>query len=91
MIKLDVNNGVYTMDMWICLDQFQLAGTVSGQAAFDKPARQPALCRGETAENGKIEGNEETELNGIEGGDERSDEEETESTAKKNWQRQIGA
>ena len=21
MIKLDVNNGVYTMDMWICLDE----------------------------------------------------------------------
>ena len=48
MIKLDVNNGVYTMDMWICLDEngsgFQLAGTVSGQAAFDKPVRPAALC-----------------------------------------------
>ena len=21
VIKLDVNNGVYTMDMWICLDE----------------------------------------------------------------------
>ena len=21
MIKLDVNNGLYTMDMWICLDE----------------------------------------------------------------------
>ena len=48
-IKLDVNNGVYTMDMWICLDEtglvLQLAGTVSGQAAFDKPVRPAALCR----------------------------------------------
>ena len=22
MIKMDVNNGVYTMDMWICFDDF---------------------------------------------------------------------
>ena len=33
VIKLDVNNGVYTMDMWVCLDEtgpvFQLARTVS--------------------------------------------------------------
>ena len=21
VIKLDVNNGVYTMDMWVCLDE----------------------------------------------------------------------
>ena len=48
VIKLDVNNGVYTMDMLICLDEtglvFQLAGTVSGQAAFDKLVRPAALC-----------------------------------------------
>ena len=64
VIKLDVNNGVYTMDMWICLDEtdpaFSWAGTVSGQAAFDKPVRSEALCRGETAEDGKVERNEET-------------------------------
>ena len=64
VIKLDVNNGVYTMDMWICLDEtgpvFSWAGTVSGQATFDKPARSAALCRGETAEDGKVERHEET-------------------------------
>ena len=54
----------------------QLAGTVSGQAAFHKPVRPAALCRGETAENGKAERGEETELNGVEEGrDEMSDEE----------------
>ena len=25
VIKLDVNNGVYTMDMWICLDEVQFS------------------------------------------------------------------
>ena len=64
MIKLDVNNGVYTMDMWICLDEtdpaFSWAGTVSGQATFDKPVRSEALCRGDTAEDGKVKRNEET-------------------------------
>ena len=25
VIKLDVNNGVYTMDMWVCLDETGLA------------------------------------------------------------------
>ena len=29
---------------------FQLAGTVSGQAVFDKPVRPAALCRGVTTE-----------------------------------------
>ena len=49
---------------------------MSGQAAFDKPVRPAALCRGETAENGKAERGEETELNGVEEGrDEMSDEE----------------
>ena len=47
MTKMDVNNGVYTVDMRICLDEtglvFQLAGTVSGQPAFDKPVR-PEHC-----------------------------------------------
>ena len=80
VIKLDVNSGVYTMDMWICLDEtgpvFSWAGTVSGQAAFDKLVRRAKLCSGETAENGKAERGEETELNGVtEGRDEMSDEE----------------
>ena len=49
---------------------------MSGQAAFDKPVKPAALCRGETAENGKAERGEETELNGVEEErDEMSDEE----------------
>ena len=49
---------------------------MSGQAAFDKLVRLAALCRGETAENGKAERREETELSGVEEGrDEMSDEE----------------
>ena len=38
---------------------------MSGQAAFDKPVRPAALCRGETAKKEKVERNEETELNGV--------------------------
>ena len=68
---------------------FQLAGTVSGQTAFDKCVRLAALCRGETAENRKLEEDEETELNGIEEGQDQGGE--TELTVKKKWQRQIGA
>ena len=49
---------------------------MSGQAVFDKPVRPAALRRGETAEKGKVERNEETELNGVEEErDEMSDEE----------------
>ena len=39
VIKLDVNNGVRTMDMWICLDERSPVFSwqdVSGQTAFDK-------------------------------------------------------
>ena len=36
---------------------------MSGQAAFDKPVRPAALCRGETADKEKVE---RTELNGVE-------------------------
>ena len=39
---------------------------MSGQAAFDKPARPAALCRDETADTERVERNEETELNGVE-------------------------
>ena len=48
VIKLDVNNGVYTMDMWICLDE-------TGPVFSDKPVRPAALCTGEAAENRKEE------------------------------------
>ena len=61
------------MDVWICLDEtgpaLGLAGTVSGQTAFDKLVRLAALCRGEEAENRKFEKVEGTELNGVEEGE----------------------
>ena len=64
---------------------------MSGQAAFDKPVRPAALCRGETAEKGKSGTMKKTELNGVEEGrDEMSEEEGERSMVKKNWQRQIG-
>ena len=46
--KLDANNGVYTMDL-SGRDRagFQLAGTVSGQTAFDKPVRPAKSCKSE--------------------------------------------
>ena len=42
---------------------------MSGQAAFDDPVRPPALCDREGAEYGKLEEVEETELNGVEKGE----------------------
>ena len=39
---------------------------MSGQAAFDGPARPAALCRGVPAEIRKVGRNAETELNGVE-------------------------
>ena len=45
---------------------FQLAGTVSSQAAFDKPVRPAALCGSVTTESEKAGWSEEAELNGVE-------------------------
>ena len=42
------------------------AGRDSGQAAFDKPARLAALCRGATTGSEKAGWSEEAELNGVE-------------------------
>ena len=70
---------------------------MSGQAAFDKPVRLAASCRGETAENGGAERGEGTELNGVEEGrDEMSDGEggETdgeEELAAPDWRVRAGA
>ena len=47
VIKLDVNNGVYTIDETGPVFSWQ---GQSGQGAFDKLVRPAALCRGETAE-----------------------------------------
>ena len=49
---------------------------MSGQAAFDKPVRPAALCRGETAEKEKVERNEERDEMSDEEGDEIDGEEE---------------
>ena len=68
VIKLDVNNGVYTMDMWICLDE---TGPVFSWQGFDKPVRPAALCISETADKEEVGRNEEIELNGFE--EERDD------------------
>ena len=75
---------------------FQLAGTVGGQAAFDKLVRPAALCRGETAEKEKVDRNEETELNGVEEHDEMSGEEgdeidSEEELAAPDWRVRVGA
>ena len=53
MIKLDVNNEVCTVDMWICLDETGPVSSWQGQWTdrfSDKPVRLAALCRGEEAE-----------------------------------------
>ena len=57
---------------------------MSGQTAFSNSVSLAALCRGEKSENTELEEIEETELNGVEEG------EDTEFTAKKTWQRQAG-
>ena len=79
MIKLDVNNGVHTMDMWICLDEtspvFSWQGQSSGQTAFDQLVRQATLCKCEGAVHQKLEKIEETELNGVEEGQDEMSEE----------------
>ena len=46
---------------------------MSGQAAFDKPARPAASCREETVVERRRESGKEVELNGVEEGHEMSD------------------
>ena len=50
---------------WRDWSSFQLAGTVSGQAAFDKPVRPAALCEHEGAGNRILEKAEGTEMDGV--------------------------
>ena len=95
-IKLDVNSGVYTMDIWICLNEtgpvFQLAGTVSGQAAFDMPVRPAALCR-EMKQQTRKRWNEMQRQNWMElkkSVTKCQMEKEMRLMAKRSWQRQIG-
>ena len=52
VIKLDVSNGVYTMDMWICL-RFSAGRDSEWSSRFYKPVRPAALCRGVTTESEK--------------------------------------
>ena len=41
VIKLDVNNGVYTMDMWICFDE---TGPVSAGRDSERSSRFRQAC-----------------------------------------------
>ena len=54
------------MYTWICFHfhmfTFQLAGTLSGQTAFDKLERRAALCRGEEPETSQFDAVEGTDL-----------------------------
>ena len=75
MIKLDVTNGVYTVDMDLPLiKEVQLSG---GHTAFNKPVTPSALCRGRkiVEKTGNWKKLKETELNGVgEGEDGMQDE-----------------
>ena len=77
VIKLDVNNGVYTTDMWVCLDElgpgFQLARTVSGSSVTNKPAKPRTKCSSEREESCT-----EQELKGLEAGQDAMTDEEGE-------------
>ena len=59
VIKLDVNSGVYTMEMWVCLDEtgpvFELAGTVSGSSVTNKPVRPRTQCSRRTGSTTRSE------------------------------------
>ena len=65
MIKLDVNSGVYRIDMWICFDetgpvQFSAGRDSEWSIPFNNPVRPAASCKCEGAENRKLAENEET-------------------------------
>ena len=77
VIRLDVNNGVYTVDMWVCLNEtgpcFQLARTVSGSSVTNKLVRPRTKCSSEIEERAA-----EQELNGLEEGEDAMTDEEGE-------------
>ena len=68
VIKLDVNTGVCTMDLWVCLNEigpvFPLARTVSGSSVTNEPGRPGTKCS-----SGGEECHAEQELNGLEEGE----------------------
>ena len=61
---------------------------MSGQAAFDKPVRPAALCRGVTTGNEKAGWSEEAELNGVE--EERDGMSDEEESAAPDWRVRAG-
>ena len=75
VIKLDVNSGVYTMDMWVCLDETGLVfiwqGLWSGSSVTNKPARPRTKCSSESEESYA-----EQELNCLEEGEDAMTDEE---------------
>ena len=66
MIKMDVNSGVYTMDMWICLREtgpvFSLQGEQVVKPLSTSLEGWQQLCRGDEAEGRNLEEFEETEF-----------------------------
>ena len=73
VIKLDVDNGVYTMDMWVCLDETRPARTVRGSSVTKKLGRPGTLCSSEREASCA-----EQELNGLEEGEDAMTDEEGE-------------
>ena len=73
VIKVDVDNGVYTMERWVSSMEQVLFQLVT---AFGKLVRLAAVCRGGESEPTQIEEIEDTELNGVEEGEYRKSVEE---------------
>ena len=86
VVKLDVNNGVCTVDMWVCLDEadpvFQLARTLSGSSVTNKPAR-PGMCSSGGEESHALQ-----VWNGLEEGEDAMTDEEGEGVAREGEQEQ---
>ena len=55
--KLDVNSGVFTMNMWVCLDEtgpgFQLAGPMHGIGTISKLVRMVTMRKSDKEKCGK--------------------------------------
>ena len=91
-IKLDSNNGVHKINMWVCTHEtgssFQLAGTVSGQELV----RLAALCERERVEGRRLTDAEKTEFE-LESEEEKTrcqSKEEMKWMAKWSWPHQTG-
>ena len=86
-----MNSGVCAKDMRICLHEaVQLAGTVSGQTAFDKLVRMATMCGGEEGEISQCDEVVATELNGVEDRAYCQMMKQMESKVKERWHSQTG-